>query len=175
MKLSEVAVKNVEFTEDELIDIALLVHDKAHVMPTYNHRDPSLEKAIKHFSEKSPSLWRGVYPPELKRLVVGETFPISAYMSMSENERIARAFGKNTKTLIHVKGINAFPYWSWNIEHLQMTSKAQDPEAWVNNDGDHSVSTLKKEAEWIVGHDVKLKVVSSREDDGYTIFELETE
>ena len=93
-------------------------------------------------------------------------------MSMSENRELAERFGHTTKKLVHVKSVHAFPYWSWNIEHLQLPQKKQDPEAFANNDGDWMIEELKKEAEWIIGHDTKLEVVSERKDGDYTIYEL---
>lgn len=179
MKLDELRASDefgqrIKFTMDEAITLALFIHDKAHALNRYKSKHTALEKALKNFSEKAPDLYRGVYKQELKKLEVGRVFSPGAYMSLSEKRSIAEGFSKRagTNTILHVKGLHAFPYWKWNIEHLQLPLKKKDPEAFKMNDGEHAINSLKNEAEWIVGHDTQLKVVSKREDGNFTIIEV---
>lgn len=178
MKLDEIRIKNevgsrVKFTQDEMISIALFVHDKKHLLPKYHSRHKALEKALESFSKKAPDLWRGVYAEETKLYEVGKSFSPKGYMSASENKDIAKNFAAGTKKMIHIKSVYAFPYWEWNINHLQLPQKKSDPEAFKNNDGDWMIEELKKEGEWLIGHDTKLKVVSEHNEGEYTVYEVE--
>ena len=178
MKLDEIKVKNelgsrVKFTQDEMVSIALFVHDKKHLLPKYHSRHKALEKALESFSKKAPDLWRGLYPEEVKLYQVGSTFSPKGYMSASQNKDIAKNFAHSTKKMVHIKGVHAFPYWSWNIEHLQLPQKKANPQAFEDNEGDWMIDELKKEGEWLIGHDTKLKVVEERSEGDYTIYEVE--
>lgn len=176
MKLNEIRAVNalgqrVRFSRDEEITIALLVHDKAHVLGRRNKRHAVLDRVIEHFATKSPELWRGIYKQELKAFEVGDTFNANGYMSFSENKSIAERFG-GTKVLLHLKTAHAFPYWQWNIENLQLPLKKKDPEAFENNDGEYAIESLKEEGEWITPYDAKFEVLGKRNDGEYTIVDI---
>jgi hypothetical protein len=156
-----------------MLDLALFVHDKNHTRRRYKDRNKALDKALASFSETSPDLWRGVYPEEENQLVVGKVFSPMGYLSMTENRKIAEKFAHRTKKIMHSKGITAFPYWKFNIEHIQLPLKKKDEKAFELNDGQYMIDSLKEEAEWIVGHDAKFKVVSESRDGDLTIYEVE--
>ena len=87
-----------QFSEDDVEDLTLLVHDKGH---TYLNNNPAIEKAFRLYGETTTMpLYRGVYKVEAQILQsqnIGDTFQLGRLTSFSENKDTAQDL-----SLIHI-------------------------------------------------------------------------
>lgn len=158
------------FTEDEITDLGLLVHDKRHLGVAEGQPVPGLEKAFKIRSEVSKKpLFRGP-SGKLKVPEVGSKFKLPGYSSFSEHKKIAENFARSHDSHVVLElepGAKGFSYMRWMIQGWTEI-KTDDPRLFDSQDGQHMIDTAEEEAEWIFRLKSVFQVLAVREAGGLT-------
>jgi hypothetical protein len=135
-----------------------LIHSKTHAWTGDPwHPDPDMVKVFKKYtSTYSKDLYRGTKSSDdIERLLEGYSIGFSSF---SEHESIAKKFGK----VITIKGPSqGFCYWDWIVNECEWLKENYEDE-YDQIDGDFMISEAKKEAEWIMPHDMKLEVIDAK-------------
>lgn len=148
----------MSFTDDELLDLAFLVHDKAHLAGGYGAKVPGIEKALATLSERAPILWRSPHATlDIDKYRIGDIVTFEGYTSWTESLNFAKWRGGR---LLRLEGATAYPYWRHWTE-IKNLEKQQDPASFKMNGCDHTLKTLDKEREWITPLGFKAEVVDS--------------
>jgi hypothetical protein len=162
-------------TNDDESTLLYLVHSKGHI-GKHGEAIPSVEKALRLLSEDGTQLWRGLYEQEVKAITEllqfgsNVRFTLDHYTSLTEYRCVAERFGRQVKALLHVKCVRGFPLCKWAID-LHKKMKQLNPQEYEESDGDTLIETYEAEAEWILGIGTSLRIVNTRVEDGWTIFE----
>ena len=166
-----------QFSDDDVEDLGLLVHDKDH---TYLNNNPAIEKAFQLYGETTTMpLYRGVYKVEAQILQsqnIGDTFQLGRVTSFSENKNIAQGFASQVASqgiMIEVapgaKG--CFNLTAWHIDFLNKV-EAESPEDFDMIDGDYQREASRGEAEWLFPADATYELLGSSEESGFMVYKV---
>jgi hypothetical protein len=161
-------LENYNVSEDDAQILNMLIHDKEHVSD-YNNE---LNKIIKSNLEKfNGSLYRGFgknynLGDISKNPEIGQIFKIGDVISLSENIKIAKTFGKSTKIIMELINPIGFCYWKWYENWMQegIESGEEDEES-----AKYLIKMARKEKEWLISQESKFKVLSIKPEENYTI------
>jgi hypothetical protein len=152
------ATLRAKLTDDECLVLALLIHDKGHIMARGNH-DSDLDSAINKLKMKSTiPLYRGVSKKELAEIIAGEA---DHYLSFSEDRNVAKGFGANVITL--QPGAVGLCYWKWGIADNKALAKKYGAEWAEDQDIQFMIDSFEKEKEWVFPFETKLTQVGPLE------------
>lgn len=149
-------------TNDDVGDLHYLIHDKDHISDV-DSRLPALDKALKSWSQDAPTLYRGIYQPEIEALSKG-AYVSRRYMSMSEDVKIAKLFASATRrvgvtpTILKLERARGFAYWQWMVDQTFEMDKSEDPT--------YLRKAAKKEKEWILPRGVRFAEMGRKKIDG---------
>lgn len=173
LRLEDVFMETREFTERELEDLMVIIHDKRHLAIGEGKPVPAIDKALRLHAESTQKLlYRGLAKKVDAR--VGSVLKFAGYSSFSEDRDVswnfATTYGSNT--LLELLGARGFCYWKWYVAQEEK-SRVEDPEGFDASDGDYMIQSAKDEAEWLLPRNSKFRVTGVRDDGGMTIFSVE--
>lgn len=161
IKLIDLLTEKYNISNKQAEMLYFLAHDKKHVSKYADE----INNVIKSNSEDCPiPLYRGF---GLKYNIgtlstgkyIGQVFTIGDILSMSENIKIAKNFGKDSGIIMKVVDGFGFCYWKWYIEQLKSPSQS---------DLD-LIDVLSKEKEWLLSKESKFKIQDVESTEGYSM------
>jgi len=147
-------------TEEDIQELTSLIFTKKDVMASATSDLPSLNKALKFYSEQAPQLYRGLYPKEVVEIgnpKPGKKFSLGKYGSFSENVKVAEEFADKTeeKTLIYLDpGAIGFCYHKFYMWYLN----SLDDLEYGLTDGNNMKAVVQREKEWILAKTAKFQI-----------------
>lgn len=163
-----------EFTSDEKLELAYLIHDKSHV-GARGQPIRALETAFDLFSTRCQvKLFRGINPYDNKLIADNEQFSLPGYVSFTERFSYARKIAAGNKTnrvLVLDNGVG-FSYWRWFLSDL-LETKAEYPDEFDAIDGKLMVKTLREEKEWIFPRNTTFQIVSKKSTEGLELITVQ--
>ena len=165
------------FNDDEIEILALLMHDKGHVLgrAPVHIQDPMLDSVFdKVKSDRFVyPLWRGIYNEEKQMYddlyTSQNTLTTSRYISFSESKDLASSFTKNTKILLELidsKGLlNYHQFLREVMAQIELEVNGEDSY-------EHIIHMADKELEHIMNIGTMIQVIDKRQEGDLTIYTI---
>lgn len=149
--------------------LGFLIHDKKHVLDNKS-TSSELEKIFKMVKGKNLNqpLYRGLYDEKIEEFVIGESYNFLRYQSFSENIETAQRFSKNGLILKANTSVNGFNYGKYT-EYSLKSLKKENPDLYLDIDGEFYIEFAIKEAEWLFPRTSKFIVENINNQGSYTI------
>ena len=156
----------INLSDGDISDMRLFEYDKDSVTTSIGERVPGIDAALKGWSEKAPTLYRGLSKEEAKQLEAG-AYVSSRDMSMSEELASAVKFAKQYRTNIVVaaSGLTGFCYWQWLYDYTTKEIEEDDPTYYMRD-------WAKEEKEWLLPMGLKFAEKKHEKRAGVTLVEI---